>query len=122
MNNLTTEQGRKEAAEKSKSMSQTKFTPGPWRQIERDNKESEIPYAIEKEIGNAVLPIADVCFNPATKKEIKANARLIAVAPEMYNMLERILSAASEGEINWTILRDAKNLLAKARGEQTTQP
>ncbi len=84
-----------------------KFTPGPWH-ISDDM--SDPVY-----ITTARRKICSIDYN-APYDESDANAALIAVAPEMYGLLERLSHAlyAEDGdrwaeEINW--------LLAKARGE-----
>lgn len=86
--------------------SKTRFTPGPWRaDITR-------VYAAGRE---TPLAIQDWWDSPAEMEEAKANAALIAAAPEMYALLEKMLddwmtetgAFADEG---WA-------LLDKARGE-----
>ena len=64
-------------------------TPGPWRATSRNienvaNWASRIPFAIEIEVGHSVVPIADVCDQPAAE----ANARLIAAAPDLLEALQ----------------------------------
>ena len=76
----------------------TKYTKGPWRMSERENPtNSPIPFAIEKVVGSAVMPIADICnFPPATSSQTeyqRANGKLIAAAPEMYEALMAFICA-----------------------------
>ena len=110
-------------------MSETKFTPGPWR-ISRHGELVEIP-----EISGILL-----CAGNATAN---ANAALIAAAPDLYAVVERYvdyleselfhLGPPQEGhicgpegncdadcEIRYYLQRDleqARAALAKARGE-----
>ena len=72
-----------------------KHTPGPWTIHERD-KESSIPFAVVIGGNSWCLPIADltntneveVCSNPVNYETIKANAALIAAAPELLEALQ----------------------------------
>lgn len=71
-------------------MTTATHTPGEWRAVFRGmdqaaNWASRIPYAIERVVGNAVQPIADVCDQP----EAEGNARLIAAAPAMFAALKQ---------------------------------
>ena len=61
-------------------------------------------------------------YGKRTQEEIRANARLIAAAPDIYVALKGIydmLYAASDGERIWTMemQQSARYALAKARGE-----
>ena len=46
--------------------------------------------------------------------ELKANAHLIAAAPELYEALERVVRISDRDHVAWN---EAKAALAKARGE-----
>ncbi len=98
-------------------MSDTKFTPGPWQVS-----------------GNAVKAIAQVAYcgasgswsNKGTQvigdDEAKANAILIAAAPDLYAalkmMTDRFLDAnGSYGEYENETIDAANSALEKARGE-----
>lgn len=99
-------------------MSDTKFTPGPWRTINDD----ELVY-----ITADAASYGDICdlysimafdHNPRTKHNAQANAALIAAAPEMYEMLREYIDtyeslAFGEGV---SFEAAARELLAKARG------
>ncbi len=74
------------------------FTPAPWRMTDRSevsdikSADSTMPFAIEKAVEpSAVMPIADICnFPPATEEQTniqRANAVLIAAAPELHDEL-----------------------------------
>lgn len=79
-----------------------KFTPGPWH-IEVKNA-----YAVESS-GRKTHPTASrICstrpypYTPEAREEARANARLIAEAPAMYALLERIVKSLDDGPIDYT--------------------
>lgn len=87
--------------------SQQSHTPGPWQQ------NSGIFYLIQGDDGEGVAEIRTTYRN---KTEAKANARLVAVAPELLAMLQEWLQA---GVINPKDDERAKRsfaLIAKATG------
>ena len=83
-------------------MEKTKFTPGPW-EISQDNGwrcgvlTSDEHFFIECE---TVSDKNEACF------ENDANARLIAAAPEMYGLLEKLISAMNNHEVGEYYLYD----------------
>ena len=93
-----------------------RFTPGPWKVSGRG------PYHVENRHGNNItdpLPMSDYSL-----RQQQINAQLIAMAPEMYDMLNTILELI---ENDWGDDKDVKQfytkaiskLLEKARGEKT---
>lgn len=95
----------------------TQHTPGPWRVALGNRLQVRGP---KDEIGwpAAIVYNAGLC----TSEEAQANARLIAAAPDLLDMCERLLGfalfygdptalAAGDGMIN-----SAKALIAKAKG------
>ena len=95
----------------------SKHTPGPWSAKDRDNQIAIPLKSIDCErIGFSV------CFvNGHRENEAKANARLIAAAPELLEALQR-LSAQCErmrmlGQSQSNAERNAAAVLAKATGE-----
>ncbi len=82
-------------------MMKTAHTPAPWRAVFRGmdqdaNWASRIPYAIERAVGSAVQPIADICDQP----QAEANARLIAAAPELLAAVRAFLAYnAGDGDL-----------------------
>lgn len=102
-----------------------KFTPGPWTCERDDCEHGDIYYAIH---GKDYKFITNVF-------ESKANAKLIAAAPEMYEALIDVFAMIDEGylvrntsgdaETGWAMkqlpfimrLQVAHAALAKARGE-----
>lgn len=84
---------------------QAKFTAGPWRVLERDDpKNSTLPFGIERAYSACVEPIADIMAYPPNKRELidhmRANARLIAAAPEMFVVLKELLVHLEAGHLS----------------------
>lgn len=88
-------------------MSDMKFTPAPWTYTVRDNHEIQCSFA-GVVIGNEYI---DLGF--ANEARDRANAHLIAAAPDMYEALADIVHDF-EGHPGFGPARAA---LAKARGE-----
>ena len=91
---------------------QNQFTPGPW-QIGEDGD----IFAHDK-----TLCIANVIGAPEGLPESKANARLIAAAPDGVALAEHIQAMATDvyltGHPEWCeITHEAAAFLAKARGD-----
>lgn len=85
-------------------MSEAKFTKGPWRILDK------YQVGIDVNFGDGFFTIASCqAFN-----EAKANAHLIAAAPEMYYALQEALPLISHKAVIGVI----NEALAKARGEQ----
>lgn len=99
-------------------MSKTKFTPGPWKLI---------PHTEDKRL-TSVIGKSDLSFhgqfvcNIATispEHEVEqANAALIAAAPEMYQFIESVFNSAIHPEAFEVLQEQAKQVLAKARGDR----
>lgn len=94
-------------------MSESKFTPGPWSV----GRGYEISHAIKGwkyypiHYGHDEENVCDIVYN-------KADAELIAAAPEMYAELERIEDILEDSEDCGEISLDRiKSILRKARGE-----
>lgn len=88
-------------------MDKQQHTPGPW-------DVTPSGYHVYDEHGNVT---AD-CAQPdiGSLEERKANARLIAAAPELLAMVER-LTDARENITRAETYRDARALIARVRGE-----
>lgn len=102
----------------------TKFTKGPWELGEATSKH---PYCIDAHCNNDGLRF-ELCEVLGVDDEFeaceqsKANAHLIAAAPEMYEMLDSLIGKIYEVEINEGYYFNGESekiekLLAKARGE-----
>lgn len=99
-------------------MSEPKFTPGPWHvghghELETGMKGWEYyPVCWSKDDEN----VCDIVYN-------KADAHLIAAAPEMYNMLQSVLDECAICDPNFHYPGDCdlrgqiEAVLKKARGE-----
>ena len=96
-------------------MSEPKFTHAPWKVREFYNEglfgSTSTTYDIE--IGNDTLRFLSFRNLETTK----ANAYLIAAAPEMYDMLQSLLAGARELLCDDTVDK-MEHILKKARGEQ----
>ena len=89
-----------------------KFTPGPWA-IKTDAY-GRIKWHADKRNGGEYLEVGSSTVWVADIRQGKADARLIAAAPEMYEMLDRM------GEDwDWTpaFRNEVRALLARIDGE-----
>lgn len=100
-------------------MNKQKFTPGPWSLLFNDKTK-----VVLEQQGVAVF-IADTYAGfTKSEEEQKANAALIAAAPEMYDLLEHylgLIQKASEGDTVaeqkiFEQAADIEKVLKKARG------
>ena len=93
-----------------------KFTPGPWiidEHLDIRNKRSHVIAQVSHMPGK--IGGKDV-FNPKSM----ANARLIAAAPEMYELLKEELIPTSDygGILSFSRENKVKELLARIDGEE----
>lgn len=104
-----------------------KFTPGPWRF--RDKTYGKYRFLTLVNDASPMVIIANMPSlhdiplrewkNAYDIDEVAANAALIASAPEMYALLDRLSHALfAEDADEWAY--EIKSLLAKARGEAET--
>src|SRR6185369_4458802 len=96
------------------AMSETKWTPGPWQ--------VEAAYPDDVRAVGGVSPVAQAYVVPANQGGAaarRANARLIAAAPDLYEACEAALeySEASEGGGYTSLNKQLRAALAKARGD-----
>ena len=101
-------------------MSETKYTPGPWRTSDEFNHESVVGPDRRMVADCAVLPVAGGDGLEANR----SNARLIAAAPDMAEALKACIDALrnlgahqSPNMIGAAALTEARAALAKARGQ-----
>ena len=92
-------------------MSEDKFTPGPWSAPDKGNLR-----------GAVVAKDGEMVCDPSGagryEDEMDANARLIAAAPEMYELLVLLENYyAVRGESN-SVTKTISQVLKKARGEK----
>ena len=95
-------------------------TPGPWNVGDDSPNEYEGPTIENIDTVIAVIPIDDV--NDSTPEE-RANARIIAAAPELLSVLQSITAGVieglnSEGDYMHARVKEARAAIAKATGGQ----
>jgi hypothetical protein len=95
-------------------MSEPKFTKGPWTFC---NDDKGMYQATDDGKRIKLLFSFDMSFVGISSSEHKANAALIAVAPEMYWMLEKCRTALHNCGMS-CLSEDVFLLLKKARGEE----
>ena len=100
-------------------MNKPTFTKGPW--ASEDNRDGVTEF-YPKDRYPCMQPIAS-CYakdvSEHAKVENRANARLIAAAPEMHALLARVASD-DLGDVQTAVelAMDARELLAKVEGEK----
>lgn len=103
-------------------MSEAKFTKGPWRILPEECGKDYIRIrgtviGERYKVANVVTPTYEG-VHEMELDETRANANLIAAAPEMYEMLQAVNEwHILQGEIG-PFQVEIDRLLAKARGEQ----
>jgi hypothetical protein len=91
-------------------MSEIKHTPGPW--VFDEDECSEIP-ALHLYCADSKNPF----HGSRSEEELKANARLIAAAPELLEALQRLLKGEDDEYLTPQGLRNlARAAIAKATG------
>lgn len=99
-------------------MSNTNYTKGPWAVFDIHSSKACFDIAPEQKVSDfgackSVFDETCIVFN--SRDNAKDNAHLIAAAPELYEMLEFILSS-SECDV-FEMHTEIEGLLSKARGE-----
>ena len=108
-----------------------KHTPGPWAlftedagTVCKDGSQLVVYHDVRAACGNTV---AAVYATYASMANQRANARLIAAAPELLAALSLLcntcadeldLGSSENGKNNWHALTTARQAIAKAKGEQ----
>lgn len=105
-----------------KTESMKKFTPAPWK-IGFMMKNGEIDglavFEEKAQPGETVNAICLVASKDNVQPVDEHNARVISAAPEMFDLLDSILKhAVWEGEITYALIKQTKDVLAKARGKE----
>ena len=90
----------------------TKHTPGPWKLTEHDERSARIESRLE-----FIARIEGIDWG---SEECKANARLIAAAPDLLEALKNLLwqHDNNAGQLCGMALQDARAAIAKAEGEK----
>ncbi len=104
---------------------EAKWTKGPW--VVGQSAWDEFELCVDTGYGceptgmpNEICPIASSHHDGEWGAEDKANARLIAAAPELYEALDMLMDASGPGDAEQIPAEERENimaLLAKARGE-----
>jgi len=74
-------------------MNESKHTPGPWQVTDEDVRGNDIYYRIEAE-GFGMVALVDA--TPVDDDSLRANARLIAAAPDLLDACKIALQAINE--------------------------
>jgi len=91
-------------------MSEAKFTPGPWIAWQPRGDES-VPVRTDG------LGITIAYAHQGAITNARANAHLIAAAPELYDLLESFPGFTNDCKIGDPWIEKRDEILAKARGE-----
>lgn len=109
-------------------MTDNNHTPGPWRYSETECLRPDMAFAIVKDAESVDGPysehIAEVHFS-TRRAHSRADAALIAAAPELLACLDMLFEACEDGAsaseivdyLDWGRLR---TVYAKARGQEVT--
>lgn len=104
----------------------TKFTPGPWRTSRLISDKPTI-HTVQADIHQTLARLGEI--DGMDGDVHKANAQLIAAAPEMYSWIEAVIrqlkyeiEAGSRNAESGSggMVSNLENLLKKARGESET--
>lgn len=102
-------------------MGRSKFTPGPWSRNIAEGGGSWIEHIDEDYVSHRVAFVySDDAFEHTVTPRNHADANLIAAAPELYDVCQRMLDAlpyVSEYDVPIGLWDDLRSALAKARGE-----
>lgn len=93
-----------------------KHTPGPWEAKPKVSDHKRFVIWSNKEAGAAVCETSN--WLNEDFDEIKANAYLIAAAPDLFEALDRFVGWHLLDIEPSQLLREAQQALAKARGDQ----
>ena len=100
-------------------MSAPKFTKGPWYAYSHDIKDCLDEYYTEWGVSSSETK-RGICamLGADSEDEINANAALIAAAPDMYALLQKILDNKIIPDYKAHVAQEIIKLLKKARGEE----
>ena len=98
-------------------MSAVKHTPGPWVAQERSNSMIDIHHSLGAVKGAITLSLCRVQSRESWIEESKANARLIAAAPDLLEALLGLLNADAPAIYTPRLWDSARAAVAKAKGE-----
>jgi hypothetical protein len=98
-------------------MKKTSYTPGPWNYEEWEDGQWEVEPPIDQQrIGD---PCGGYKIANCPGPQAQANARLIAAAPEMLEMLQRLfrIMSVDYAKTRPDVLEQVNGLIQKALGE-----
>lgn len=88
-------------------------TPGPWAFAKYSKKRFGLGCA-----GHGAWMFLQTIYEDADSPELRANARLMAAAPELLAALEEVLAYCVEHGHDWMCMAQARAAIIKATGEQ----
>ena len=99
-----------------------RHTPGPWKFVDAHN---QMQVSTRRDNGGTVIGIADICDSRDGTPEWRANARLIAAAPDMLEALKvmtdvaqkAIIASGTDPEFAAIRVADARAAIAEATGQ-----
>tara|TARA_R100000306_G_scaffold26658_1_gene30401 strand:+ start:24 stop:338 length:315 start_codon:yes stop_codon:yes gene_type:complete len=103
-------------------MSDIKFTPGPWSVHNTGDIFTDLGARNAEGIdapSNDGWHIADCDMGGLCLEEVRANAHLIAAAPDMYEALQQAITSMQDSgyQNSHVVIRAGKAALAKAEGK-----
>ena len=95
------------------------YTPGPWEVIEMHGSRDLYIESRHKPGWNEFVFASMIPYGPASRKELKANARLMAAAPELLYALKVVAEYANKYNSNVSGHEHAYDLAQKAIAKAT---
>lgn len=112
-------------AQRNAQAQTAKHTPGPWIvcEVEGDdsilNIEQDRHALVDEE--PSIIGTVDMAGDGIDPKIGRANAHLIAAAPDLLEVLERVIAEATnprgDGGVRWGTVDRARAVIARARGQ-----
>jgi hypothetical protein len=98
-----------------------KYTPGPWHVVPIGNPKKEMTPVVKATDGDLIL----MAYVWTRGQPNEANARLIAEAPDMADLLRRLVEASDDpshqidhvGMVADSLASEAREILARINGE-----
>jgi hypothetical protein len=97
---------------------ESKHTPGPWEVRENITPSEYGTVEVYKEDGNKWIASAlGTHVGPRTKEEAKANAHLIAAAPDMFEVIKAIYEYYQKNNVKGYMHEELEAAYLKATGQ-----
>jgi len=107
-------------------LAETNHTPGPWKYRDEQGREEVWIGVPGQAIGMKVIATVQYGFTPPANLEQQANARLIAAAPELYQICREVLDWVHGARPGRCVTDDMTQRLftaiAKAEGKPAVDP